>query len=237
MKLLLLSNSTNAGEEYLAYSKKIIFDFLSERREKIVFIPFAGITIDWDEYSDMVNKALGEIGMHVLPVHQQDDPYQAVAEASALMVGGGNSFHLLNQLYEYHLIELIRTKVLEGMPYVGWSAGANMACPTLKTTNDMPIVEPPSFKAFSLINFQINPHYTEEVLPNHGGESREMRIAEYTKANPDSRVVGLPEGTMLNITDHYIRILGERGCKFFKEGAVSRWILKDEELNELLNEQ
>jgi dipeptidase E len=127
--------------------------------------------------------------------------------------------------------------VLKGLPYVGWSAGANMACPTLKTTNDMPIVEPPSFKALGLINFQINPHYTEEILPNHGGESREMRIAEYIRANPDSRVIGLPEGTMLNISGNHTRVIGNKGCKLFKEGITPRWILTDEELNDLLNEK
>jgi dipeptidase E len=236
MKLLLLSNSTNTGEEYLAYSKPFIHEFLSKNQEKIIFIPFAGVTIGWNEYTGMVNKALGDVGLQVFPVHKQKDPHQAVQEASAIMVGGGNSFQLLKLLYDHSLLELVRQKVSEGIPYVGWSAGANMACPTLKTSNDMPIVEPPSFNAFGLINFQINPHYTEEVLPNHSGESREIRIAEYIKANPESRVIGLPEGTILDVMDNQIRILGEKGCKAFKYGITSRWIYEDEELNVFLNE-
>lgn len=236
MKLLLLSNSTNAGDEYLAYAKPVIHEFLSKNSEKIVFIPFAGVTIEWDEYTGMVNNALGEIGLTVLPVHQQHDLHKTVKEASAIMIGGGNSFQLLKLLYDHNLIEVVRQRISEGVPYVGWSAGANMACPTLMTSNDMPIVEPPSFKALGLINFQINPHYTEAVLPNHAGESREIRISEYTKANPQSRVLGLPEGTILHVMDNQINIIGEKGIKAFRHGRESRWIHKDEELNVFLTE-
>ncbi|MBR9999953.1 MAG: dipeptidase PepE [Cyclobacteriaceae bacterium] len=234
MELLLLSNSTNVGEDYLAHPKKTIQEFLSANADNIVFIPYAGVSLSWDEYTDMVNKALHDAGLKVNPVHRHKDPCEAVENASAIMIGGGNSFHLLKLLYDHHLVKLIRGKVRQGIPYIGWSAGANMACPTLKTTNDMPIVEPPHFKALGLVDFQINPHYTEDVLPNHGGENRAMRIAEYIKTNPGSRVLGLPEGTMLRATDHHVRLLGDKGCKIFQYGLPSRWIFEDKELNDFL---
>ena len=159
MNLLLLSNSTNYGEAYLAYSKKSIKAFLGQVKENIVFIPYAGVTFSWDDYTDMVNEALAEIGFQVQSIHNLADPVKSISEAHAIMVGGGNSFQLLELLYENKLVEVIKERVASGTPYIGWSAGSNMACPTIKTTNDMPIVYPPSFKTLAFVPFNINPHY------------------------------------------------------------------------------
>lgn len=235
MDLLLLSNSTNVGEEYLAYSKEIVKDFLNGRNKEVVFLPYAGVTIEWDEYVHQVNQALIDQGFQVNSIHRYNDPKQAIQDATAIMVGGGNSFQLLKILYDQDLVKIIRDRVLMGIPYIGWSAGANMACPTLKTTNDMPIVKPPSFDALGFINFQINPHYTEEILPGHGGESRAMRIEEYITANPDSKVLGLPEGMIIKKSNEDFHLIGNKGCKIFQYGRSSQWIYSDDELNDFLN--
>ena len=198
MNLLLLSNSTNFGEEYLAYPKQTIKEFLRGIGTNIIFIPYAGVTFSWDDYTQKVNEALSEIQVKVLGIHTTNDPVKSVTEADAILVGGGNSFQLLNLLYKNGLVEVIKEKISSGTPYIGWSAGSNMACPTIKTTNDMPVVEPPSFDALDLISFQINPHYTEAVIPNHGGESRELRILEFLEANKEMVVVGLPEGYVIS---------------------------------------
>ncbi len=234
MDLLLLSNSTNVGEGYLAYSKGIIRDFLLHHEDQIVFIPFAGVTVTWEEYTNQVNEALLENGLKVIPINQDKDPRWMIQSASAIMVGGGNSFQLLKLLYDQGLLGIIRDRVIAGIPYIGWSAGANIACPTIKTTNDMPIVELHSFQALGLINFQVNPHYTEEILQNHGGESRAMRIEEYIKVNPGSKVLGLPEGMILQQSGTNFKLIGDKGCKIFQNGMTSVWIYSDEELKDFL---
>ena len=218
MNLLLLSNSTNFGEEYLSYPKQAIKDFLGNIGDNIVFIPYAGVTFSWDDYTQKVNDALAEIQVHVLGIHSTDDPVKSISEADAIMVGGGNSFQLLNLLYKNDLVKAIREKISSGTPYIGWSAGSNMVCPTLKTTNDMPIVEPPSFKSLDLIPFQINPHYTEAVIPNHGGESRELRILEFVEANKNTMVVGLPEGMIIQLKYGKYELIGDKEVKIFQYG-------------------
>jgi dipeptidase E len=155
------------------------------------------------------------------PVHRAEDANEAARKAEAIVVGGGNTFHLLRGLYETGLIESIRERVEAGVPYIGWSAGSNVACPTIKTTNDMPIVEPESFSALGLVPFQINPHYTDEQLTGHSGETREQRISEFLVANKSATVVGLREGSGLRIEGERINLLGEKTVRVFKgsEGA------------------
>lgn len=235
MNLLLLSNSTNPGEPYLGYPKQSIDTFLGDIRENIIFIPYAAVTFSWDEYTLKVNEALSEIGVRVKGIHKEDDLVNALKDAKALMVGGGNSFQLLNLMYENRLMEVIRDKVGSGTPYIGWSAGSNMACPTLKTTNDMPIVEPPSFRALNLIPFQINPHYTDEVIPNHGGESREMRILEFVEANKGVLVVGLPEGMIIKIQNDNYQLIGNKPVRIFQYGKGACFIQSSEEFNTLIS--
>ena len=218
MRLLLISNSTNPGEPYLNYPKNNIKKFLGPEPVKALFIPYAAVTFSYDAYEEKVSERFREIGHDVISIHRFDNLHAAIKEASAIVVGGGNTWKLLKMIRDNNLIEIIREKVLEGTPYIGWSAGSNVACPTIKTTNDMPIVEPDSFNAFNLIPFQINPHYLDANPSGHAGETREQRIEEFIEANPDIYVAGLREGTMLVIENGKIRLIGPGKVRIFKKG-------------------
>ena len=221
MKLLLISNSTNAGEAYLEYPKQNIKDFLDGIGE-VVFVPYAAVTFSFDAYKEKVRNRFAEIGIAVKSVHEFDDPAQAVREAKAIVVGGGNTFQLTKMMQEQGLIEAIRERVLAGVPYVGWSAGSNVACPTICTTNDMPIVEPESFKVTGLIPFQINPHYLDAHPDGHAGETREQRLEEYIAANPDMYVAGLREGCMFRVEGEKMELIGPRSLRVFKSGEAPK---------------
>lgn len=218
MKLLLISNSTNAGEAYLDYPKYQIKKFLGTQVKKALFIPYAAVTFSFDDYTTKVNERFNEIGYEIDPIHKHNDPVGAVNNAEAIIVGGGNTFQLTKMMQENLLIEAIREKAKSGTPFVGWSAGANVACPTICTTNDMPIVQPESFNVFNLVPFQINPHYLDANPEGHAGETREMRIEEFLEANPDIYVVGLREGTILHIENSSIKLIGKRNARIFKKG-------------------
>ncbi|CDN31234.1 Alpha-aspartyl dipeptidase Peptidase E [Mucinivorans hirudinis] len=217
MRLLLISNSTNAGEAYLEYPKYEIQKFLANVKE-VLFIPYAGVTLTWDDYQARVESRFAEIGIQVKSIHHCANPVQAVYDAQAIVVGGGNTFNLLKTMQDNGLIAPIRAKVSGGTPYVGWSAGSNMACPTLCTTNDMPIVEPQSFKALGLIPFQINPHYLDAHPDGHAGETREQRINEFTQANKGTKVAGLREGCMLLYDNGKLSLIGSRQLRLFEYG-------------------
>ena len=217
MRLLLISNSTNAGEAYLEHPLDQIKTFLGSSLVKALFVPYAGVTISFDEYTTRVRKRFQEIGHEITSVHDVDDPVQAVQQAETIVVGGGNTFHLAKLMQEQDLIDAIREKVLAGTPYIGWSAGSNMACPSIRTTNDMPIVEPVSFQALNLVPFQINPHYLDANPEGHAGETREMRIEEFIAANPGIFVVGLREGTMFLVENEAMQLLGPRPARIFKK--------------------
>jgi len=220
-RLLLISNSTKLGEGYLEYPKFEIKNFLDSNPVKcnnIIFIPYAGVTISYKDYVSRVRERFNEIGYEIIGINEVTDIMRAIEEANAIVVGGGNSFVLVDMLHKNKLIDIVRKKVLDGMPYIGWSAGANVACPTIKTTNDMPIIEPISMAGFNLVPFQINPHYTEARLPNHAGETRVQRIEEFIVLNRDMPVVGLPEGCMLRIEGEDIKVIGQGEVKLFKYG-------------------
>lgn len=217
-KLLLLSNSTNVGEEYLSYPRQEIKSFLGSSVKKIVFIPFAAVTSTYDQYTEKVKQVFREIDYAVDSIHLDTNTHELIHQSEAIVVGGGNTFHLLHCLHKNNLIEIIRDKVNNGIPYIGWSAGSNVACPTIKTSNDMPIIQPISFQALNLVPFQINPHYTDGVIPNHNGETREQRLKEFLILNPDVYVVGLQEGTMLRVEDSSIRLIGNKKMYLFKFG-------------------
>ncbi len=217
MRLLLISNSTNAGEAYLEHPLDQIKTFLGSTRVKALFVPYAGVTISFDDYTSRVSERFQEIGHAITSVHEVDDPVLAVKQAEAIVVGGGNTFHLAKLMQEQGLIDAIREKVLAGTPYIGWSAGSNMACPSIRTTNDMPIVEPVSFQALNLVPFQINPHYLDANPEGHAGETREMRIEEFLEANPGMFVVGLREGTMFLVEKESMQLLGPRPARIFKK--------------------
>jgi dipeptidase E len=219
MRLLLISNSTNAGEAYLEHPLQQIRSFLGTKKVKAVFVPYAGVTISFDDYTDRVRARFREIGQDITSIHDGCDPLTAIKGADAIVVGGGNTFHLARMMQEQGLMGPVREKVLGGTPYIGWSAGSNLACPTIRTTNDMPIVEPSGFGALNLVPFQINPHYLDANPQGHAGETREMRIEEFIEVNPGIYVVGLREGTMLLVEDGSIRLLGPRPAKIFRKGS------------------
>ena len=222
MKLLLISNSTNAGEAYLDYPKAQIQAFLGAKSVNALFVPYAGIMFSYDDYVVKVEERFSEIGHHVTGIHRFADPVKAVENAEAIVVGGGNTWKLVQMLHQNRLMEAIRKKVLSGTPYVGWSAGSNVACPTLRTTNDMPVVHPISFDTLRLVPFQINPHYLDAHPEGHGGETREDRIREFIEVNPDVYVVGLREGTMLRYEDGQLRLIGNKPARIFRKGVEPR---------------
>lgn len=217
MRLLLISNSTNAGEAYLEHPLQQIKSFLGNERINAIFIPYAGVTISFDEYTDRVRTRFREIGHDITSVHETPNPLQAIEKANAIVVGGGNTFHLVKLMQDHGLINVMRNKVRQGTPYIGWSAGSNVACPSIRTTNDMPIVEPSSFEVLNLVPFQINPHYLDANPEGHAGETREMRIEEFIEANPGMFVVGLREGTMFLVEDGSIRLIGTRPARIFRK--------------------
>ncbi len=217
MNLLLISNSTNAGEEYLKYPIGEIAKTL-EGVSEVVFIPYAAVTFSYDEYEAKVQNRLNEIGIKVRSIHHALNKRNFLRNAQAIMIGGGNTFALLKKMQEEDLLDMIFHRVKAGVPYVGWSAGSNVTCPTICTTNDMPIVQPESFRAIGLVSFQINPHYLDANPEGHAGETREQRIMEYLEANRSRYVVGLREGCMLRINDEGIQLIGSRPMRVFKKG-------------------
>ncbi len=217
MNLLLISNSTNAGEPYLKYPIEEIKKTLAGVTE-VVFIPYAAVTFSYDEYERKVQERFNEIGIKVNSVHRALNKRNFVRHAQAIVIGGGNTFALLKKMQEEDLLDTIFRRVKAGTPYIGWSAGSNVTCPTICTTNDMPIVQPASFRAIGLVPFQINPHYLDANPEGHAGETREQRILEYLEANRSRYVVGLREGCMLRITDNNIELIGSRTMRIFKKG-------------------
>lgn len=218
MKLLLISNSTNQGEAYLDYPKEDIKSFLGTEIKKTLFLPYAAVSFSYDEYAEKVQDRFNEIGYEVDSIHLYKDPIEAVQQAEAIVVGGGNTWHLTRMIHDNHLVDVIRDKVLKGTPYVGWSAGSNLACPTIKTTNDMPIIDPKGLHAFNFIPFQINPHYLDANPEGHAGETREQRIEEFLEVNQHIYVLGLREGTMLKVLNNHIELIGPRPARIFKMG-------------------
>jgi dipeptidase E len=217
MRLLLISNSTNHGEGFLDHCAGEIKNFLGSIN-KVLFVPYA--LHDLDGYTAKTRERYAEMGIDVKSVHEFKDPIEGVKAASAIHIGGGNTFRLLTRLYDEKLISAIREKVQNGMPYIGASAGTNVATVSIKTTNDMPIVYPPSFDALGLVPFNINPHYID-ADPNstHQGETREQRINEFYEMN-NTIVVGLREGAWLRFEGTSVVLGGINGARIFKKNKV-----------------
>ena len=219
MQLLLLSNSTRSGDTYFSFVMESIFQFLEDKSLLGCFIPYAGVSISYEDYFHLIKSNLSESPWNIESVHHYKIPADLIEKADFLMIGGGNTFHLLAELQRFSLIEPIKKKVLENTPYVGWSAGSNVCSPTICTTNDMPIICPENFNALNLIPFQINPHYTNAAIPNHAGETRDTRIKEYIEINRDIWVAGLPENCYFRIDNQNLYFKGERVCRIFKYGS------------------
>jgi dipeptidase E len=214
-RLLLVSNSTLHGQGYLDHCAAELVAFLGAAR-RVVFVPFA--LADRAGYASKVRARLAPLGFEVEGLSAEGDPRAALARAEAFFVGGGNTFRLLATLQGLGALEAIRERVRSGVPYVGSSAGSNLACPTIRTTNDMPIVEPRGFEALGLIPFQINPHYQDADLGSrHMGETREQRILEYLEEN-ERPVLGLREGAWLRREGARLELGGTSGARLFRRG-------------------
>ena len=233
MNLLLISNSTNAGEAYLKYPIQEIAKTL-EGIDEVVFVPYAAVTFSYDEYEAKVQNRFNEIGVKVRSIHHALNKRNFIRHAKAIVIGGGNTFALLKKMQEEDLLDMIFHRVKAGVPYIGWSAGSNVTCPTICTTNDMPIVQPESFRAIGLVSFQINPHYLDANPEGHAGETREQRINEYLEANRSRYVVGLREGCMLRINDEGIELIGSRSMRVFKKGRETFEVQPGENLDFLI---
>jgi dipeptidase E len=215
-RVLLISNSTLYGGGYLDHAESEIRSFLGDVK-RVLFVPYA--LFDRDKYAGTAQQRFQKMGYELTPVHTADDPVAAVNETGAVFIGGGNTFRLLKALYDFGLLDAIRDRVSKGMPYIGSSAGSNVAAPTIKTTNDMPIVQPPSFNALGLVSFQINPHYLDpDPNSRHIGETREERIVQFLEEN-ETPVVGLREGAMLRIERGETILRGSTGARIFRKGV------------------
>jgi dipeptidase E len=214
-RVLLISNSTLYGSGYLDHAESEIRSFLGDVT-RVLFVPYA--LFDRDKYAATAQQRFQKMGYELTSVHTAENPVAAVNETDAVFIGGGNTFRLLKALYEFDLIDAIRNRVSNGMPYIGSSAGSNVAAPTIKTTNDMPIVQPPSFNALGLVSFQINPHYLDpDPNSKHMGETREERIVQFLEEN-ETPVVGLREGAILRIEGGETILRGSSGARIFRKG-------------------
>jgi len=214
-RLLLLSTSTVHGTQYLEHALPEFRDFLGATR-RVLFLPYA--LKDREAYAAKARAGFAVMGYALDSIHESAAPRQAVEAAEAIFCGGGNSFRLLDALQRNDLVGLIRQRVSEGLLYSGASAGSNVACPTIRTTNDMPIVEPASLRALGLVAFQINPHYFDvEPGSRHMGETREERLFQFHEEN-DAPVVGLREGALLRVTGPKVLLKGLAGARVFRKG-------------------
>ncbi len=212
-RVLLVSNSTMYGSGYLDHCAGEIRDFLG-RVESVLFVPYA--LFGRDAYAAKARARFADLGYKLHSLHDAPHPQQAVKEAESIFVGGGNTFRLLKALYDFDLLHSIRGRVEEGIPYVGSSAGSIIAGPTIKTTKDMPIVQPPSFDALGLVPFQISPHYLDpDPSSTHMGETQEERILQFLEEN-DGLVVGLREGGMVRMEDGLAQLKGTGGARLFR---------------------
>lgn len=233
-KVLLLSNSTMPGTAFFTWPRPHVRNFLGEKPRNLIFIPFAAVSFPFDDYEEIVRKVFNEMNYSIFSIHKLSNKKKAIEDAEGIVVGGGNTFALLSRLQEENLIDLIRQKASGGTPYIGWSAGANLACPTIMTTNDMPIVQPRSFDALNLIPFQINPHYHEQRFENQGGETRKERLNEFLVLNPDKAVIGLPEGMLLRYEEDTISLLGDGAAKLYQAGKPAVEVKAESDLSFLI---
>ncbi|RAV28614.1 dipeptidase PepE [Sinomicrobium soli] len=235
-KLIIASTSTVHGSPYLSYILPRLQTFFAGTDE-IIFIPYArpgGMT--HDAYTETAAGGLGEIGKKVIGLHTFSDPVRAIRNARAVFTGGGNTFLLVKQLYENGIVQPLREAVFGGLPYFGTSAGANITGLTMQTTNDMPIVYPPSFDTLGAVSFNINPHYLDpDTRSTHMGETRETRIREFHKINPQA-VVGLREGSWLHVSGEHITLEGELPARVFEQGKEAYELPEGSQLSFLEHE-
>jgi dipeptidase E len=232
-RLLLISNSTNHGQGYLDHVLDEMDAFLGSIR-RLVFVPFA--LHDREGYGKVARERLAAIGLEVSVLTADDAGRRLLEGAESVFVGGGNTFRLLKTLQDSGLFAVLRERALGGLPYLGSSAGTNLATPSIRTTNDMPIVEPASFEALGLVPFQINPHYLDaDPRSTHMGETREQRLREFHEEN-ETPVLGLREGAWVRVEGDHARLRGARGARLFRRGRDPEEREAGAELDDLLVE-
>jgi len=226
----LISNSTLYGSGYLDHAESEIRSFLSDVKT-VLFVPYA--LYDREAYASMARKRFEKMGYALESIHTANNPQQAVNNAESIFIGGGNTFRLLKALYDADVLEPIRQRVAEGMPYVGSSAGSNVAGPTIKTTKDMPIVQPPSFDALGLVPFQISPHFQDpDANSTHMGETQEERILQFLEENTTT-VAGLREGAIVRLEHGSYTLKGSSGARIFRKGQQPVEVKPEDNLDHL----
>jgi len=238
LRVLVLSSSRVGNSAYLETAAPVIKNFLGETPVNIAFIPFAAADNNYESYLTKTKEGLAGLPYNIAVV-KPENARSVIEQADVIMVGGGNTFKLLHDLYLLELTDLIREKIHAGTSYIGWSAGANIAGLTIGTTNDMPVLEPKSFKALGFFPFQINPHYINVKPEGHNGETRDERLSEYLKVNPQVSIVGLPEGTALHLEGKILTVAGQVPAVVFhlavnKTDVIKETIAIDSDLSHLL---
>ena len=223
-KILAISSSRVGNSGYLENAIPLIESFLDSKPTKIAFLPFASVEGNYEEYTFRIKKVFENLPYFIeaiLPEIAKD----VINGSNVLMSGGGNTFKLLHDIYQLDIFDMIQCKVNAGMPYIGWSAGANITGLTIGTTNDMPVIQPRSFKAFAFFPFQINPHYVNIKLEGFNGETRDQRLEEFLMLDPGKRIIGLPEGTALKFSDNKLTFIGNApGVLFYEKNAPRQFV-------------
>lgn len=223
-KILAISSSRVGNSGYLETVVPQIESFLGSKPTKIAFLPFASAEYNYEDYGLRIKKAFNNLPYSietVLPENAKD----LISKSNVLMTGGGNTFKLLHDIYQFDIFETIRKKVNSGTPYVGWSAGANITGLTIGTTNDMPIIQPQSFNALGFFPFQINPHYVNQKKKGFNGETRDERLKEFMIVNPGISVVCLPEGAAIQLSKNHLKFLGnEPGILFHQKDNSGQFL-------------
>lgn len=237
IKILAFSSSRVGIGGYLESVAPVVKNFLGNAPLQVAFIPFASVNTNYVEYTDMVRKGLSALPVSVKTVTTANAK-ETIEKADVIMVGGGNTFKLLHDLYYLSLMEVIKNKVGFGTPYIGWSAGSNIVGETICTSNDMPIIYPDSFNGLSFLPFQINPHYYNQPVVGFNGETRDQRLSEFLQLNQHKKVVALPEGTALKLEDEQLTSIGFANAicfKWDKEGTIKKELPLNEDLSFLLH--
>ncbi|MDX1454784.1 MAG: dipeptidase PepE [Gammaproteobacteria bacterium] len=232
--LLLLSSSRSATTGFLEACDAEIRETLGTIK-RAVFIGYAVVGDESHARLHMVDQRLAEFGVSLEHITVSADPVAAIESAEAVLVSGGNTYCLLDGLYRNAVLDPLRRRIAEGMPYIGWSAGSNVAGATICTTNDMPIIQPPSFRAIGAVPFQLNPHFTDAMPPGHRGETREDRLREYLALHRDGRVVGIAEGGALRVQGDSMRLCGEHDGWLFRHGEPRIRLAAGKDISYLLD--
>jgi len=217
MDLLLLSNSRTPEGGYLGHALQAISELVAGRG-RIVFFPFAGVTTRWSDYTELVRAAFLPLGLPVVGADDLEPAANSLMDSDVIFIGGGNTFQLLAECRRREWLEVIQTAVQQGMPYIGSSAGSMIACPSIRTTNDMPIIDPGGLGALGFVPFQLNCHFTDFTPPGHQGETRRQRISEFLTLHPDVTVIGLPEGDWIRVRDDNFVLHGAHPAWRFQLG-------------------